>query len=183
VSLLLLVVAAIAAVNAPRARSALPDEEPALIGALGAAVALVPLAVLAACAHPLIDALDLTSPTVRMAAGAALAVQGVVTMVTRPPAPEPRLAGRRAALVPVAFPVLLTPGLGLLTASGSLDRSAPTAVLVVAAALATVAAVAAVTSPPNRPTAGRVARGAAVLVAAALVLAGLGLVVDGLFDI
>jgi small neutral amino acid transporter SnatA (MarC family) len=184
VSLLLLVVAAVAAVNAPRASSAVPREEPGLIGGLGAALALAPLVVVAAFAHPVLDALELTAPTLRMAAGAVLAVQGVVTMVGRPPTAEPRLAGRRAALVPMAFPVLLTPGLGLLAVSGSLDRSAPTTAIVLAAALATVPALAAVVGPSTPTTAlERAVRATAVLLAAVAVVAGLGLVVNGLFDV
>jgi small neutral amino acid transporter SnatA (MarC family) len=184
VSLLLLVVAAVAVVNAPRAWSAVPGGEPALIGALGAALALAPLVVVAAFAHPIVDALELTPPTLRMAAGTVLAVQGVVTMVARSPAAEPRLAGRRAALVPMAFPVLITPGLGLLAVSGSLDRSAPTTAVVLAAALATVPALAAARGPTDPPAAPeRAIRAAAALLAAAAVVAGLGLVANGLFDV
>ena len=42
-----------------------------------------------------------------------LVVQAIVTFGWRTVTPEPALPGRWAALVPVAFPTLLTPGLNL----------------------------------------------------------------------
>ena len=117
-----------------------------------------------------------------MAAGAVLAAQGVVTALLPLPKPEPRMEGRRAALVPVAFPTLLTPAIGLLAVSGSLDRSGPVTVAVLAGALATVPALA--LAVPSTDGAGRqLQRGAGALAAAVLVLTGIGLVFDGIFDI
>jgi small neutral amino acid transporter SnatA (MarC family) len=178
-NLLLFVVAALAAVSAPRALTALPSEGRVRAALEGALLTLAGTAALAALADPLADAVSLATPTVRMAAGAVLAAQGIAAMVMALPRPEPRLAGRRAALMPVAFPTLFTPALGILAVSGSLDHSIGVAIAVLAVALATVPVLAiAMPRPPAR-----VVRGVAALVGALLTVAGIGLVFDGIFDI
>lgn len=182
-SLALALLAALLAVNPPRVRSALPDEDRVRIGALGAVACLAALAVVAALADPLVGGLHLIGSTVRMATGAVLGVQGAAVLFLRPPAPEPRLAGRAAALVPIAFPVLLTPGLGLLALSASLDRSAPVAVVVLAAGLATVPLVAPVRIGAPGSLGPRLLRAASVVCGGGLVLAGVALLVNGLFDL
>lgn len=179
-SLALLALAALCVVNPARVRSALPREETALVAVLGAGLtwlALVPLVILA---DAVLDAAQVASSTLRMAAGLVLVLQGGWAMVTRPPRPEPALPGRRAALVPVAFPVLLTPGLGILAVSGALDRSAPVLLAVTAGALATVPLVGGVQASALSP---RVLAGLGRATAAVLVVTGLGLVMNGLFDI
>lgn len=181
-STLLMVIAALAAVSAPRAIAALPPEGRIVAAIAGAAGTLGALALLAAVADPMADAVDLAAPTVRMATGAVLAAQGLAAMGLPLPRPEPRLAGRWAALVPVAFPTLLTPALALLAVSGSLDRSAPTTAAVLAGALATVPALGALV-PVRAGTPSRVLRGIAALMGAVLVVSGIGLVFDGIFDI
>ena len=179
-NLALLVIAAAAAVSPPRALAALPpDDDRVPVAALGALVALALTSVLAAVAEPIADAVDLATPTLRMAAGAVLAAQGIAAMSLRLPQPEPRLPGRRAAFVPVAFPTLLTPALGLLAVSASLDHGTATTVAVLAGALAAVPALAyAVARPPATAM-----RGMAALLGAVLVAAGIGLIFDGIFDI
>ena len=77
---------------------------------------------LAALADAAIDGAAVASSTLRMATGLVLVLQGGLAFVTGAPRAEPSLPGRRAALVPVAFPVLLTPGLALLTVSGALEE-------------------------------------------------------------
>jgi small neutral amino acid transporter SnatA (MarC family) len=181
VSLALLALAAVAIVNAPRVRSALPPKGAGGVAALGAVATLLALSPLAAFAHPLAGWLGLTAPTARMAVGAVLAVSGVATLVVAPPAPEPGWPGRRAALVPVAFPVLLTPGLGLLAVTGSLDRGAAVVLVVVAGALATVPLVGAVL--PATDLGRRLASALGRLLSAATVVSGLALVANGVFDI
>lgn len=179
-SLALLAIAAVCVVNPARVRAALPLREAPLVGALGAALAWVALVPAAALADAVLDSIHVASSTLRMAVGLVLVLQGLVLVVTRSPQAEPALPGRRAALVPVAFPVLLTPGLGLLAVSGALDRSAPVALAVLGAALALV------------PLAG-CARASAVamrafdalarVTAAILVAGGAALVMNGVFDL
>jgi small neutral amino acid transporter SnatA (MarC family) len=178
-NLLLLVVAAVAAVSAPRAQSALPDDGRTRAAAEGALVVLGAAALLAALAGTLADAVDLADATVRMAAGAVLAAQGIAAMLLPLPPSEPRLGGRAAALVPVAFPTLLTPAVGLLAVSGSLDRSAPTTVGALLFALATVPLLALLVPRPSA----RAMRALGALLGAVLVVTGIGLVFDGIFDI
>jgi small neutral amino acid transporter SnatA (MarC family) len=182
-TLALLVVAAVCVVNPARVRSALPEDEAPLIAALGAAVALLALVPVAAAADPLVGALGLTTSTARMAVGVVLVVLGVVGVAAPPPQPEPRLPGRAAALVPIAFPVVCTPGLFLLVLSGSLDRSAPVALGVTALVLATIPALAVVLPARPSPVQQRVTRAAGIVLAGVLVLSGLGLVMDGVFDL
>jgi small neutral amino acid transporter SnatA (MarC family) len=176
VTLSLFALAALCVVNAPRARHALgPD--PARTGALGATLAWAATLPGVVLAEPLADLVDISPATIRIAVGLLLVVTGVLTVGLPSPPPTPALPGRRAALVPVAFPVLFTPGLAFLGLSGSLDHSAPTAAVVLALALATVPLLGLVELPE------RVRRGLARFLSGALVVAGVAVLVDGVFDI
>jgi small neutral amino acid transporter SnatA (MarC family) len=180
----LLVLAALAAVNAPRARGALPAEDRVAVAGFGALVALVALVPVAAVAGPLTDWLRVPASTARMGVGVVLAVVGLADVLVAPdPAPEPRLPGRRAALVPIAFPVLLDPGLGFLVLAGSLDHGVAAALSAAAVALATLPLSALLVPPARSPLALRVQRALAGVVAAGLVAAGIALLIDGMFDL
>jgi small neutral amino acid transporter SnatA (MarC family) len=179
-----LLLAMLAAVNPPRVRSALPDDDRAMIAWLASLVSGAVLVAIAALAGPFTAWLDLMASTVRMAAGATLVIQGIVTFVSAPPRPEPRLPGRLAAVVPVAFPVTLTPGLALLTLSGALDRSAPTAVALAAVGLCIAAASGGVhLGPSPESTRRRTLAGVARLLAVLMVFCGMALLADGIFDL
>ena len=182
-SLALLSLAAFAVVNPARLRPALPEREAGLVGALGVAIAWLALLPLAAFADPILGGLQGAGSTLRMAAGVVLGLQGAVAVLSGPPRREPALAGRGAALVPVAFPLTLTPGLALLVLSAAVDRSAPVALAVQAAALLTVPVLAAVSPWAGSAPAGRVLDGLGRITGAALVVGGLGLVLNGVFDI
>ncbi|MGH9234285.1 MAG: hypothetical protein ACRD0R_13235, partial [Acidimicrobiales bacterium] len=101
-------------------------------------------------------------------------------LVRRPPSPEPALAGWRAALVPVAVPLVLRPALILAAVSAHADRG--TGVVVVALAVAVTALSAAATAP-TAGASGRALRWAARLTAAVLVATSVLLVVDGVLDV
>ena len=58
----------------------------------------------AALARPLLDALDVSEPSFRIAAGIVAVLAGAADVFRRPPRPSPRSPAARAALVPVAFP-------------------------------------------------------------------------------
>jgi small neutral amino acid transporter SnatA (MarC family) len=180
VTLALLALAALCVVNPARARSALPPREPVVVGALGASVTWAALVPVATLADAVLDVAQVASSTLRMAVGVVLVLQGGVTVLTRGPGPDPALPGRRAALVPVAFPVLLTPGLAFLALAGALDRSAPVTLAVVAGALAAVPLVGGVRVSPVRL---KVLDGLGRLTAAALVAVGVALLVNGLYDL
>ncbi len=200
-TLALFVLAAVCAVNAPRSRCALPtdgDGRIALtentgasprptrlpVAVAGAAITLLALVPVAAFADPLLDLVDISAATARIATGLLLVVTGILLVGWPMPEPEPALPGRRAALVPVAFPTLLTPGLALLALTAAADHSAVAALVVLAVALATVPAC---RHDPG-PAAGLGAAPGARRQRARdrrrlLVLAGFGLLFDGVFDV
>lgn len=180
--LFLFVVAALCAVNAPRVRTVLaPTPEATAVAALGAAISAAVLALFAVLADPLLDLVHISSPSFRIATGLLLLATGILAFGGPGPTPDPALPGRRAALVPVAFPTLLTPGVAALTVSGSVDHSAPCAFVVAAVALATLPLL--VATAPESPVRRRVLDGLARVLAGVLVIAALGLLMDGVFDI
>ena len=102
-------------------------------------------------------------------------------MFRRPPPPEPALAGRRAALVPVAIPAVARPALLVVALGAGADQG----VLVGAAAMAAGSPllVGLVAAAPTERTGGRVLRWAGRLLAAALVAGGVILTLDGIMDV
>ncbi|HYF44982.1 MAG TPA: MarC family protein [Acidimicrobiales bacterium] len=185
----LFLLAAVCVVNAPRSRTAIGGDDRVRLAALGAALTLAALVPVAVFAEPLLDAVDISPATARIAGGLLLVAMAILALGSPGPEPEPALDGWRAAVVPVAFPTLLTPGLAALVLVGAADHSAPVAAGVTAVALATLPLVLAVpTSGGISPRTGgpvreRVLAGIGRLLAALLVLAGLGLLFDGIFDI
>jgi small neutral amino acid transporter SnatA (MarC family) len=182
-TLTLFVLAAVCAVNAPRCRTAVPSGAlpRARVAALGAGLTLAALAVLALLADPLLDLVGIAAATARLAAGLLLLVTGLLTFSWPTPAPEPALPGWRAAVVPVAFPTLLMPGLALLTVCASVDHSAAVAVGGTGLALATLPALVAL--GVGTSVRERVLDGTALVLSGLLMLAGFGLLMDGVFDI
>jgi hypothetical protein len=106
------------------------------------------------------------------------ALVGAVDLFRRPPAPEPALDGSRAALVPVAFPVVARPALLVVALSAGADQGIPVTVAAMAAGVAVLTALVA-----RWPAAGRGMRWAARLVAAALIAGGALLALDGLLAV
>jgi small neutral amino acid transporter SnatA (MarC family) len=110
----------VAAVNPCRLRLVLPERS--AVVALGCATALGAVAVIAAVGGALLDALDISPESFRLGAALVLFLEGARALVFVRPAPEPELAGLKAAVVPVAFPLLLTPGVvALAVAAGGDD--------------------------------------------------------------
>ena len=173
------------ALNPARAAFAVPraGRPPrAVVGVAAAGGAIGGLAVCAAAAagEPLLEALDVSEPSFRVAAGIVAGLAGAADLFRRPPVPEPALAGWRAALVPVAIPVVARPALLVLALGAGADRN----VLVCAAAMATgVGLLTALAARPPDGARGRVLRWASRLLAAALVACGTVLAVDGVLDV
>jgi len=132
VSFAFLLLALVASANPCRVRLVLPERREAV--ALGALVALAAAAGVAAVGGTVLDALDITPETFRLAAAVVLALEGARALVLARPAREPELGGLGAALVPVAFPLLLTPGVVMLalTAGGDDDVALAIGALAVA---------------------------------------------------
>lgn len=181
-SLALLALAALAVINPARVRLALPQRDHVLVGALGAALAWLMLVPTVLAARLLLDQVDIAASTLRMGVGVLLLLQGAAVALAAPPHTEPGLPGRRAALVPVAFPVTLTPGLGGLAVSASVDHPAPVALAVLALALATIPGLALISSqePPVRR---RVLTAVGRATGALLLVSGVALLMNGVFDI
>ena len=127
-----LLLALVASANPCRVRLVLPERREAV--ALGALIALATAAGVAAVGGAVLDALDITPETFRLAAAVVLALEGARALVLARPAREPELGGLGAALVPVAFPLLLTPGVVMLalTAGGDDDVALAVGALAVA---------------------------------------------------
>jgi len=174
------------ALNPARAAFAVPRAGRSRRGAAELAAAGAGIGALAVCASavaggPLLDALDVSEPSFRAGAGLIAAVTGVADLFRRPPPAEPALAGRRAALVPLAFPVVARPVLLVLALGAGADEG----VLVSAAAMALGVAVLtglAAASPPDRPRR-RALRWVARVLSAGLIACGILLALDGILAV
>ena len=182
-NLALAVVTAVAVANPFRIGAALPQRDRWPVAISGGLAAGAVLILVAAASRPLLDGLEVTAATAAIGAGAAVIVVGIRAVLARPPGPEPSLPGRRAALVPVAFPVLLDPGVALLVVAVSADRGTGPAVLVAVAALVVGLAVGALVgdgaSPEpsaTRPSWNRIGHGAVGTLAVAT---GVAVTIDG----
>ncbi|HLM10051.1 MAG TPA: hypothetical protein VK307_10085 [Thermoleophilaceae bacterium] len=178
--------ALVLALNPPRAAFGVPRQRragrtAARLAAAGGAIGGVAVCVAAVVGGPLLEALDVSEPSFRIAAGLVATVTGAGDLFRRPPAPEPALAGSRAALIPVAIPVVARPALLVMALGAGADRGLVVTAGAMALGVALLAALAA-----RWPTGGpwlRAVRWAARLVAAALVACGALLVVDGVLDV
>jgi small neutral amino acid transporter SnatA (MarC family) len=185
-STLLLVITFVAAVNPARIHPALPAagtwRARVAVTALGAALVLVVLVGLAAVANSLLDALDIDEASFRIAAGLVLLVAGGRDLLLRPPAAEPALAGWRAALVPVAIPLLFRPEIAVLAiAAGADDGLAATAGAAVSAFALTV--ISARAPSELSQSAMRARDWLARLTATVLVVTAVDLAVDGILAV
>jgi small neutral amino acid transporter SnatA (MarC family) len=130
----LLLLAFVTAVNPCRVRLARAGRGAA--HAIGALVALAVGAALAAAAGAVLDAIDVSPESFRLAAGLVLAVEGVRALALPRQRGEPELPGLAAAFVPVAFPLLLQPGVVTLALAAGGDGAAGKAIGALALALA-----------------------------------------------
>ena len=180
------VVVLILALNPARAAFAVPrgnrmSSEVIGICAAGGAIGGLLVVAGAALANPLLDALDVSDPSFRIAAGIVAALAGAADLFRRPPPAEPALAGWGATLIPVAIPLVARPALLVLALGAGADRG----VLVSAGAMAMGVALLGglVAACPTQGPEGRVLRWAGRLLAAGLVASGVLLAVDGVLDV
>jgi small neutral amino acid transporter SnatA (MarC family) len=181
---ILLAVTALAAVNPPRTRLGIPEtgdgRARGIPLVLGVIIALAAATAAAWLSGPLLDALEVTPETFRIAAGLVAAVAGIRSLVWTRPAAEPVAGGTAAALWPVAFPRAFTPEVAALAlTAGSIEGVAPAA-----AALAAALAVLAVLGGIRRSQlADGVLRWAGTLLAMLLVMSAAFLMIDGIRDV
>jgi small neutral amino acid transporter SnatA (MarC family) len=146
-------------------------------GAAGAALVLGASAI----APPLLDALDVSDPSFRTAAGLVAIVAGLADLLRRPPRSDPALPGRRAALVPVAVPLVARPALLILALGAGADRGLLPGALAMAIGLAALAALTAAAAPDGGRE--RALRLTARLLGAGLIAGGIALAFLGVFDV
>ena len=162
-------------------RAARPAPSAVELAAVGGAMGGLAACATAVAGDPLLDLLDVSESSFRIAAGIVAALAGAVDLFRRPPSPEPALEGWRAALVPVAVPVVARPALLVLALGAGADSGVPVC------ALAMVTAVTVLTGltawlPPAGPRV-RVLRWAARLLGAVLVALGVLLALDGVLAV
>jgi small neutral amino acid transporter SnatA (MarC family) len=176
----LALLAVVAAANPARLRlgverAAVPEPVLGPI-ALGALVTLAATAGLVAVGEWALRAIDVSPESFRLAAAVVLVLEGARRLVWARPRAEPVLAGGWAALVPVAFPLLLEPGLVFVALAAGADASTAAAFGSLALALALVAAVGFLPAGPLLPAAAR-------LLAALEIAAGVALAIGAIRDI
>jgi small neutral amino acid transporter SnatA (MarC family) len=174
----------LAAVNPPRTRLGLPEgpgrrADAAMVG-LGAVIALGVVLGIGWASGPVLDALQITPETFRIAAGAVALVAGLAALWKSRPGAEPALDGWRAAIWPVAFPRLLAPEVAALALTTGSKEGVTATVVAAAVALVTVVALAGV----RRTEMGDgVLEWTGRLLAMALVAVGVFLMIDGISDV
>jgi small neutral amino acid transporter SnatA (MarC family) len=178
--------ALVLALNPARAAFAVPRagrSRRTVVGVAAAGGVIGGLAVCAAAAAggPLLDALDVSDPSFRIAAGIVAALAGAADLFRRPPPPEPALAGWSAALIPVAIPVVARPALLMLALGAGADRGVLVSTGAMAMGIALLTGL--VAAWPTAGPEGRVLRWAGRLLAAGLVASGVMLAVDGVLDV
>ena len=138
--------------------------------------------IVAVAADPVLDALHISPPTVRIAVALVMAITAVIDLVGRVPSPEPALSGLGAGLVPVLVPLVLRPGLALLALSAAADHGvAPVAIAAVLILLGTLDAGA--FSPVGGGTRRAVVRWTMAVLAVVAIAVALAMAVDGVFDV
>lgn len=163
----------VAAVNPVRRRYELPEDRRQV--ALGSALTLSVLVALGLAGEQLLEALDITVPTFRVAVGLVLALVAAAELFRRLSGGGPAPDGHAGASVPVLFPVLLRPEVALVAVVVAADAGIGWLVVGLLVALADVVWWA------ERIRTPRIDRAlAAVLSVVAIVLA-IDLIVDGVF--
>ena len=117
-SWLLGVMLLIVTINPPRRRAELGRGTRAVVA--GAAITLAVVVALGALGDWILDSLDITAPTLRVAVGLVLVARGLLDLFRRPAPPLDR-PGWSGAVAPVFFPVLFRPELGLVAISVGVD--------------------------------------------------------------
>ncbi len=142
----------------------------------GTGIAAVALLVAGAAGDWILDVLDITNETWRIAAGSVAVLAAARHLIFPPATPVPELLRPSHAVAPVAFPVVLVPELIALVVLYGATESFGLLVIGILGALGLDVAW-------GRRSAGPVDAGAVRLWAAVLVIAGFALIVAGIRDV
>jgi small neutral amino acid transporter SnatA (MarC family) len=178
VSFWFLLLAFAASLNACRFRLAFPGR-PALL-ALGSLLALGAGTALALSGRALLDALEISPESFRLAAALVLTIEGARALLSGQPTTASALPGLRAALVPVAFPLLLQPGVVVLALAAGGDDVSGLAMGALAVALLLVVGTGLL---PRGPRAEALLAAGGRLLGALEIVVGVALAVDALRDV
>ncbi|MBK9178061.1 MAG: hypothetical protein IPM45_00575 [Acidimicrobiales bacterium] len=179
----LLVLVAVAVVNPPVVWLAQPPSGVSSVArVLGVLAAGAVAVALAGASGPILDALSISASSFWWGAGAVLLLVGARLLLLDPPEPFPvaaRWPGWAQGLVPLGFPLLVTPALAVAAVAYGSDQGAAAGF----ALTAVIAATAAACGPGGRWRAAapgaRLLRAAARFAAAGLMVAGADLVHRG----
>lgn len=177
-SMWFIILSAVAAANPPRVGellSATPDEDRARPLAIGIAILALILGVAAGLGSQILELLELSDETWRIATGAVAVLAGA-RLLLAPIRPVPELERNAHALVPVVFPVLLVPELLLLMVLWGATEGFQASVVALVVAVGTLRLW-------RNSDGGPITRGTARLLAALLVVVGIGLLVAGIRDV
>ena len=179
-------IALVAAANSGRVALGVPRRDRSrqdivVVAAVGGLAGGLVVFLVSLASGPLLDAVDVSVPAFRIAAGTVAAIAGAIAFVRPAPSPEPALPGRGAALVPVAVPLVAAPALVFLALSAHADRGAGVVALALAIAVGVLAIIA--TGVRVGGVSGRTLRWVTRATAAAAVVAAVLLVVDGVFAV
>ena len=173
------------ALNPARAAFAVPrrdnPREAIRLCVAGGAIGGLAVVAAAALADPLLDALDISDPSFRVAAGIVAGLAGAIDLFRKPPPPEPALAGRAAALVPVAIPAVARPALLVVAIGAGADQGFLPATGAMAVGVAVLTGL--VAEMRDEGPRARILLWASRLLAAGLVAGGAVLTVDGIVDV
>ena len=179
-------VALLLALNPARAAFGIPraGRSPrtiARVAALGGLVGGLAVCAAALLGDPLLEALDVSQSSFRLAVGIVAVLAGVADLFRRPPAPEPALVGWRAAVVPVAVPLVARPALLVMALGAGADSGVLVSFGAMALGVGLVVGLAA--ELPASGTMRRTLLWTSRLLGAGLVACGVLLAVDGLLAV
>jgi small neutral amino acid transporter SnatA (MarC family) len=178
VSFWFLLLAFATSLNACRLRRAFPTGPPTL--ALGSVLAMGAGTALALSGRAVLAALDISPESFRLAAALVLTLEGARALLSGPPTTTSALPGLRAALVPVAFPLLLQPGVVVLALAAGGDGVSRPALGALAVALLLVIGTGLL---PRGPRAEALLAAGGRLLGALEIVVGVALAVDALRDV
>jgi small neutral amino acid transporter SnatA (MarC family) len=127
-----------ALLSGSRLRTLLDGPRERRILGIGAGVGALVALLLLVLGRPLIDFLEVSPPTFWVASGIVMTAFGLLAVARGPGKPWELGNGFRATLVPVAFPILITPALVMHALASGLDASGGMVMAVLVAAAVAV---------------------------------------------